>query len=153
MVKDPIMKIKKKSKSKLQILDMSNKNASNGDPQDEQITTNAIEIESKEVKHKKHKKEKRKISECEQTPKKQKTSNITEETTVSNTLLVNDRKEVAGKIANQENDLSHVLHSKRKDTLMARLRNASTHISNVLSVLHIPKHKTPGADDSEEDEG
>ena len=86
MVKDPIMKIKKKSKSKLQILDMSNKNASNGDPQDEQITTNAIEIESKEVKHKKHKKEKRKISECDQTPKKQKTLNITEETTVTKKL-------------------------------------------------------------------
>ena len=153
MVKDSIMKIKK-SKSKAEFHDLSSKKAINGEEQDNQKPTNGSKIEDKKVKQqKKHKKEKRKLNESEQPLKKENTISINDQTTPTNVPPANERPDLTENqdaINNKEHDSSH---SPTKDTLMVRLRSASTHINSVFSLLHIPKHKNAGADDSEDDEG
>ena len=156
MVKDSIMKIKKNSKSNVDLHDLSGKKAINGKEQDGQEATTDSKIEDKIVKQrKKHKKQKREINESEQPLKEKK--NINDQARLTNVPLANgERPDTSGKedtATNQERDSSHVLQSSTKDTLMVRLRNASTHMNNMLSLLHIPKHKNPGADESEEDDG
>ena len=155
MVKDPIMKIKKKPKSKGEYNDISGKsiNENNGDVINE-INTSDIKSEPTDAKkRKKHKKEKPEAHENEQPVKKLK-SEVTTQQTVLPTIPSENAKEL--KTATQEactsdQKPSHVGHSNRKDTLMARLRNTSIHINCVLSLLHIPKHKNQGADDSDDD--
>ena len=153
MVKDRIMKIKK-SKSKAEFHDLSSKKAINGDEQDDQKATNGSKEQDKKVKQpKKHEKEKRKLNDIEQPTKKENTISINDNTSLTNIPPANrspDLTKNKDAVNNQEHSSSH---TSTKDTLMVRLRSASTHINSVFSLLHIPKHKNAGADDSEDDEG
>ena len=59
-----------------------------------------------------------------------------------------------GLSANSETKPKAASNSNSKDTLMSRLRSASSDLKNFMSVLHIPKHKTSMGDDSDDgDEG
>ena len=154
MVKDSIMKIKK-SKSKAEFHELSSKKCINGETSVEQTPTNGNKIEDNKLKmHKKHKKEKRKLNESNQLPKTEKTISINDKATLTNVSPSNaerqdllENKDVVN-IQKQESS-----RSSTKDTLMDRLRSASTHINSVMSLIHIPKHKNAGGDDSEDDEG
>ena len=155
MVKDPIMKIKKKPKSKGEYNDISGKSntENNGDVINE-LNTSDIKSETTDAKkRKKHKKEKLDVHENEQPVKKLKGEVITQQTVLPNIPSENGKelKTVTQEACASDQEPSRVGHSNRKDTLMARLRNTSVHINGVLSLLHIPKHKNQGADDSDDD--
>lgn len=159
MVKDPIMKIKKKAKSKTEFHDMSGKNVfnSNGEAKDEHVIPSDNMSNGESVKsHKKLKKEKMGLDESEQPVKKPKKELTKEQIKLNNEPHANNitpKVSQNGDIVEDQGDAPiNGVRSNTKDTLVARLRIGSTHFKDVLSILHIPRHKNADGNDSGDDE-
>ena len=149
------MKIKKKSKSREKFNEMSDKKAElNGNDQSITLKLNDLEVSEEHIKkHKKSKKEKHAVEESEKPAKKaKKDEKITTKTTLlsqnSDVPQISKNAAIAG-----PNDLKKVMRGVPKESLMTRLRNTSSHIEHSFSLLHIPRHKNAGPNDSEDDEG
>ena len=155
MVKDSIMKIKKKSKLKAELQELSSKKAAESNSVG--VNGNIPNGVSDEHKHrKKSKKHKKDINENEHPIKKPKIENIIEPEQTDNTP--NDRhksplRQEEGSSVHSETKLKAASNGNSKDTLMARLRSASSDIKKFMSVLHIPNHKTSNGEDSDDGEG
>merc|ERR1719216_236134 len=52
----------------------------------------------------------------------------------------------------ETNDLKKAVRGVPKESLITRLRNTSSHIEHSFALLHIPRHKNAGPNDSEDDE-
>merc|ERR1712045_726598 len=52
----------------------------------------------------------------------------------------------------EPNDLKKAIRGVPKESLITRLRNTSSHIEHSFALLHIPRHKSAGPNDSEDDE-
>ena len=147
MIKEPTMKIKKKSKSREKFNEMSDKKAElNGNDQNKTLRLNDLDIsEEHSKKHKKSKKEKHATEESEKPFKKAKTSLLSQNSDVpqlsKNTAIP------------EPNDLKKAMRGVPKESLITRLRNTSSHIEHSFALLHIPRHKNAGPNDSEDDEG
>ena len=148
------MKIKKKSKSRERFNEMSEKKAElNGNDQS-RLKLNDLDISEEHTKkHKKSKKEKHAAEESEKPFKKAK---IDEEITMKTTLL-SQNSDVPQLSKNttiaETNDLKKAMRGVPKESLITRLRNTSSHIEHSFALLHIPRHKNAGPNDSEDDEG
>jgi len=145
-----MMKIKKKSKLKAELEELSAKKVTESDSvANNEIVTNGINDENK--KRKKSKKHKKDINENEQPVKKPKVEIIDDpDQKVSipiDKMPMNEGKD----LSTPEEMKSNAGTSKNsKDTLLARLRNASSDFKTCTSVLHIPKHKSSTNDDSDD---
>ena len=155
MIKEPTMKIKKKSKSREKFNEMSDKKAElNGNDQNKTLKLNDLDIsEEHSKKHKKSKKEKHATEESEKPFKKAKI----DEKIITKTSLLSQNSDVPQLSKNtaiaKPNDLKKVMRGVPKESLITRLRNTSSHIEHSFSLLHIPRHKNAGPNDSEDDEG
>ena len=155
MIKEPTMKIKKKSKSREKFNEMSDKKAElNGNDQNETLKLNDLDIS--EEHHKKHKKSKKEKLATEESEKPFKKAKIDEKITTKTTLLSqnSDVPQLTKNTAiTKPNDLTKVMRGVPKESLITRLRNTSSHIEHSFSLLHIPRHKNAGPNDSEDDDG
>ena len=155
MIKEPTLKIKKKSKSREKFNEMSDKKAElNGNDQNKTLNLNDLDISEEHTKkHKKSKKEKHAAEESEKPFKKaKKDEKIAMETTLlsqnSDVPQLSKNTTIAG-----TNDLKKAMRGVPKESLITRLRNTSSHIEHSFALLHIPRHKNAGPNVSEDDEG
>ena len=156
MVKDPIMKIKKKSKLNTKFHDgISEKEIIHS--RDEVVSTEIRYSENdseQQAQKRKKKKAKQNYENSEQSLKRQKTIGQTIFPKVKQPKYL-DSLQVSQKADTtiEKKEKIAGIGSEVKDTLMTRLRNASTHINSALSLLHIPKHKKQANDGDDDDDG
>ena len=156
MVKDSIMKLKKKSKLKAELQELSAKKTSESDSVvvNENITNGASEEHPKRKKSKKHKKD---INENDHPMKKMKIEDASDNDQNVNGTLSNEtaiEKEEKTSSANGVKKSNAGPSSNSKHALMARLRKAASDFKTCTSLLHVQKHKSNNDDDSDDgDEG
>ena len=157
MVKDPIMKIKKKSKSQKVLLDdVSGKTII--DISGKVLETEIQSSDNNNVEHVKRgkkKKAKRELAESDQLAKKQKSKDRIEPTVLTQLepSKITDSLQISEKASDKgKPSVPGVNNKGTKDSVMTRLRSVSTQINTVLSHLHIPKHKNPADNEYEDDD-
>ena len=159
MVKDRIKKIRKTSKSEVEILDgMSAKKLH----QSGNSASSFEDIKCEPIK-KKQKKDKLHLETSEINLKSDNTLVNSESAPSSDKSLATQstdgesgkiKKDISyGKVDKNKNVVGPHSSDGNKDSLMGRLRSESSYIGGVLSLLHVPKHRQHTGDDSDEDDG